>query len=165
MCSQPSEIPGKRFSAEDALSFAIRIEENGEAFYREAGRAASGEAKRLLEELAAEEAKHRVVFEKMLATLGTEPPEESYPGEYLAHLQYYVDGKAVFLSTAADSGIAGGGDARAVLDFAIQRELDTVLYFQELRPVLPPAQLEVLDAILAEERDHFTQLSRAASAA
>ena len=156
MCSTSSDVSGQILGAEDALRFAIRIEENGEAFYREAARSATGEAKRLFEELATAEAGHRGVFERMLGDRGACEPEESYPGEYLAHLQYYIDGKAVFV----EKGLVGGDDAPAVLAFAIQRELDSLLYFQELRAIVPRAQLHVIDAILAEERAHFTQLSQ-----
>ena len=149
------------FSAEDAVRFAIRIEENGEAFYREAGRTAtSKDARRLFEELAGGEANHRSVFEGMLDRLGADPPDESYPGEYLAHLRYYIDGKAVFAGEPACSAVAGSGDTRAVLDFALQRELDSMAYFLELRPLVGQADLPVLDAIVAEERLHFAQLAQ-----
>jgi rubrerythrin len=143
------------FSAQDVVQFAIRIEENGEAFYREAERKASSEdAKALFGRLAAEEIEHRKVFERMLGKLGEFKPPESYEGEYMAYLRGHIDGRAVF-----KGGAPGSCSTLSALDFAIQRELDSMLYYQELKRVVPEREQKVLDAIIDEERIHFAQLS------
>jgi rubrerythrin len=143
------------FSAHDVVQFAIRIEENGEAFYLEAERKAiCDDAKALFRRLAAEEIEHRKVFERMLDKLGDFKPPESYQGEYMACLRGHIDGRAVFKG----GGEPDAGSTLTALDFAIQRELDSMLYYQELKRVVPVREQKVLDAIIDEERIHFAQL-------
>ncbi|HTP26571.1 MAG TPA: ferritin family protein [Anaeromyxobacteraceae bacterium] len=150
----------KMFSAYDAVQFAIRIEENGEAWYREAGSTAvDEEAKQLFLRLAEKEADHRGLFQRMLDNLGNRPLLESYPGEYLAYLRDHIDGRAVF-ERDGRSGPEAGSDASKVLEFALQRELDSMLYFEALKAFVVDRDLKAVDAIIAEERMHFTELSR-----
>jgi len=47
-----------------------------------------------------------------------------------------------------------------VLEFALQRELDSMLYFEALKAFVVDRDLKAVDAIIAEERMHFTELSR-----
>ena len=47
----------------------------------------------------------------------------------------------------------------AALDFAIQRELDSILYYHEIKKLVPPAQHEILENIIEEERKHFLSLT------
>jgi hypothetical protein len=73
-----------------------------------------------------------------------------YEGEYMSHLRGYIDGSAVF-----EAGATAGGETLAVLDAAIQRELNSVLYYEGLKAFVPV----VLDDIIDEERRHFADLS------
>ena len=47
------------------------------------------------------------------------------------------------------------------IDFALQRELDSILYYQEMRAFVPERHFPTIDAIIAEERKHFAILSEA----
>jgi rubrerythrin len=145
------------FEVDDIVRFAIRIEENGEAFYREAERSAKDEgARRLFKRLADDELEHKQVFQRMLDAMGDPPPEESYKGEYMSYLRDHIDAKAVFSRDAHLSAVA---DARSALDFAIQRELDALHFYEEMKRVVPERHFDVLDAIVGEERKHFVELS------
>ena len=46
------------------------------------------------------------------------------------------------------------------LDFAIQREMDSILYYQEIKSLLEDRCAETVDMIIDEERMHFAFLSR-----
>ncbi|MCX7959841.1 MAG: hypothetical protein N3B13_12435, partial [Deltaproteobacteria bacterium] len=46
------------------------------------------------------------------------------------------------------------------LEFAIQKELDSVLYYYELKNIVASAEHNLIDKIIAEERSHFEKLSR-----
>jgi rubrerythrin len=144
------------FDSGDVIQFAIRIEENGEKFYRDAERAAKDEAtKPLFQRLAGEEIAHRAVFQKMYEQPdGYVSEPEDYAGEYMAHLRGYIDGRVVFEADAT-----AGGDALSAIDAAIQRELNSVLYYEGLKSFVPVENFEVLDHIIDEERRHFAQLS------
>ncbi len=149
------------FNAYDVLQFAVRIEENGEAFYRAAARNTHDQkVAELFDRLAAEEVGHRRTFEGMREDVGDLKPTESYEGEYVAYLQDYIDGKAVFEAHQdASSSPSGVTDRLSAFDFAIQREVDSIVYYQELRPFVPEKYHKTLDGIIAEERTHFSLLS------
>ena len=46
------------------------------------------------------------------------------------------------------------------LDFAIQRELDSMLYYQEMKRFVDARQGSTVDLIIDEERKHFSILSK-----
>jgi rubrerythrin len=149
------------FSAGDVVQFAIRIEENGELFYRTAADAAGDRGVAdLFRQLADEEVKHKKIFEDLFLQTKWVEPAESYSGEYLAYLKDYIDGRVIF-SAALRSELSEAQGIAAALDFAIQRELDSILYYHELRAFIPPKDSGFLDTILAEERNHFSTLSEA----
>ncbi|OPY84012.1 MAG: Rubrerythrin [Syntrophorhabdus sp. PtaU1.Bin153] len=149
------------FSAGDVLQFAIRIEENGESFYRKAAAASDDKAVGdLFSQLADEEIKHKKIFEDLFSQTKSVEPAESYPGEYLAYLKDYIDGRIVF-SADLKSELSEVQGMAGALDFAIQREFDSILYYHELRVFIPPKDSGFLDAIIAEERKHFSTLSEA----
>jgi rubrerythrin len=137
------------------------MEENGGLFYREAAdRSAAGEAKNLFSYLASEEAEHKKTFEGFLSQVTLFEPPEEYPGEYLAYLHTYIDGK-IFFAADNKSALSGSGDVAKALEFAIQREMDAILYYQELKAFVPADDHQILDKIIDEERKHFAQLSEA----
>jgi rubrerythrin len=165
----------KVFNAHDVLEFAIRVEENGEVFYGEAARIAGDQGARdIFRRLATEEAVHKKTFARVLASLGDYRPTETYDGEYIAYLQEYIDGKAIFkehTGTAPADATAGSGkglkdsdlsrvhDTLSAFDFAIQREVDSIVYYQELKVFVPEKYHKTVDAIVDEERKHFALLS------
>jgi rubrerythrin len=121
------------FSASDVLQFAVRMEENGELFYRQAAdRTEKLEVKKLF----------------------------NYPGEYLSYLHDYIDGK-IFVAPADKSATSESSNVVKALDFAIQREMEAIHYYQEMKAFVPVENHETLDKIINEERKHFAQLSEA----
>jgi rubrerythrin len=147
------------FQASDILEFAIRIEENGANFYRYAVQLAKDEeTKKLFEHLAEEEMKHKRTFEKIFAAVDKGPVPESYDGEYIAYLHNYVDNSVIFKKEVIDSELAKVKDTVSALDFAIRRELDSITYYHEIKGIVPAAQHDAIDKIIAEERRHYTIL-------
>lgn len=145
------------FAASDVLQFAVRMEENGGLFYRKASElAGDSEAKKLFGYLASEEAEHKKTFEKFLSQVTLYEPTEEYPGEYLAYLHNHIDGKVFF---AGDADMTKAIDVASALDFAIQREMDAILYYTELKAFVNAEDQVAIDKIIDEERKHFAQLS------
>ncbi len=145
----------------DVVNFAIRIEENGEQFYREAAQIfADRPVKELFERLAEEETVHRRTFQGLLAGLGDYQPPETYEGEYFAYLKDFIDGKAVFREHPAMSEMAKADNILGALDFAVQREMDSILYYQEMKKLIGAKHAETIDLIVDEERMHFAFLSK-----
>lgn len=148
------------FEARDIVEFAIRIEENGEAFYRwAAGIAKEAETRALFNRLAREETQHRNTFTQLLKEVAGKPPQESYEGEYGAYLRDYVDNNIIFTKETLAAELAKVKDTPGAVDFAIRREMDSMLYYHEIRKFLSLNEYDQIEKIIEEERRHFQKLS------
>jgi rubrerythrin len=148
------------FAASDIVEVAIRIEENGINFYKFAEQIAKKEeAKKLFVQLAQAEVAHKKTFEKIFANMEKYNPPESYEGEYGAYLRSYVDNNIIFTKEVMDKELSKITDTNSAIDFAIRRELDSILYYHEIKKLVPPAQYEAIEQIIEEERKHFQALS------
>ncbi|MCX5816376.1 MAG: ferritin family protein [Proteobacteria bacterium] len=146
--------------ASDVFQFAIRIEEDGELFYHRAAMMAEDkEIQKLFDRLADEEVRHKRIFQDMLVKIEEYRPTESYSGEYMAYLRDYIDNKVIFTKESKEKGFKGVFDAQSAIDFAIQRELDSILYYQEAKQFVAPKQHGQIDKIIEEEQKHFAVLS------
>ena len=149
------------FDTSDIVEVAIRIEENGMTFYRHAAGIARQEAvKALFSSLAEEELKHRETFAEIRAVMNPSVPPEGYGNEYAAYLHSYVDNIIVFKATALAGELAKITDEASAFDFAIRRELDSILYYREVVEFLPGERRAEIERIIEEEKKHFTRLSQ-----
>jgi len=147
------------FNSSEVYQFAIKIEENGEKFYRQmTEKLDDPKVKELFTFLANEEVNHKRTFEKMLSKFEDYTPVESYPGEYFAYLKAYAD-NLVFGFNKFDDDISKIEDTASAVQFAIGKELDTIMYFQEMKNIVPKSELNRIDAIINEERKHVVKLS------
>ena len=145
------------------FQFAIRIEEGGEKFYREmASRLEDADVKSLFTTLADEEVKHKKTYQAMVSKIEEYEPFESYPGEYFSYLRAYAD-NIIFTPERMKEEIAKIKDAASALKFAIDRELDSILYYQEVKNLVPQNQRGLIDGIIEEERRHFVKLTKCRS--
>ena len=148
------------FAASDIVEVAIRIEENGGNFYKFAEQIAKQqEAKELFAHLALEEVKHKKIFEQIFAKMEKSNTPESYEGEYNAYLRSYVDNNIIFTKEAMDKELSKVKDTIAAFDFAIRRELDSILYYHEIKKLVPAAQHGTIEQVIEEERKHFSILT------
>jgi rubrerythrin len=148
------------FDASDIVEVAVRIEENGANFYRYAVQlAGKEEVKALFQQLADDEVQHQRIFTEILAGMDRNVPPEGYDGEYAAYLHSYVDNRLVFTTETFAGQLAKMQDEISALDFAIQRELDSIAYYREIREFLPADQRTEIDRIIIEEKGHFMRLS------
>jgi len=147
------------FEASDIVEVAIRIEENGVNFYKFAEQIAKQEeAKKLFAHLAQAEVTHKKTFEGIFANMEKYNPPEQYAGEYNAYLRSYVDNNLIFTKEIMDKQLANVKDTVAAFDFAMQRELDSILYYHEIKNLVPAAQHEAIEKIIEEERKHYAAL-------
>jgi len=144
----------------EVVQFAVRIEENGRNFYRNfAENLKAPEEKAIFGFLADEEEKHVKLFEKMLSGLGEGRPRLNYPDEYYAYLQAYAD-NLIFTVDSLKKEAAKITNAKAAADFGIRRELDSILYYQEIKAFVPKSDADVVDQVIREERKHFLKLTQ-----
>jgi rubrerythrin len=144
------------FNAHDIVEFAVRIEEEGEQFYRQAAEKTDNkEVKDLFARLADDEVGHKKIFGRMMKDLPDYQPAETYEGEYLAYVRNYIDGKVVFAGLSDPAAFT----TLAAIDYAMQKEIDSVLYYHEIKSLAAPTHHATIDKIIAEERKHFARLA------
>ena len=147
------------FKPGEVFQFAIRIEENGEKFYRQmAQKFEEPKVKDLFSYLAEEEVKHKITYEEMVSKIERYEPPESYPGAYFAYLRAHAD-NIIFNQKKLDEEISKIEDVNSAIDFAIGAELDSILYYQEIKNLVSKNQRDIIDKIIEEERLHFVQLT------
>lgn len=148
----------KIFDAGEIFSMAVQIEENGENFYRHAMEITDNAVmKKLFGYLADEEAEHKATFRQMCDGNCQHEPVESFPGEYQQYMQAYTS-RVIFDEKALDEEIARVKDGISALDFAIRRELDSILFYHEMKKFVTGKDAEQIDKIIEEERRHFVKL-------
>jgi rubrerythrin len=147
-------------SAKSVLRWAMEIEESGQAFYEAvAAKTQDREAKLVLQDLAYQEERHYRTFQNMLDKV-PEADTETDSAEYQRYIQ-----------TALDKTLLGGPDKglelaqqasneTEALQAAIAFEKDTLLFFYDLRDMVPASQQETISAIIEQEKSHVKQLAR-----
>jgi len=148
----------KTFDVSEIFQFAIKIEENGTKFYWHAAQMAKdAKMKEVFNSLAEDEIEHKKIFEDMLSQMHKYDPSEFYPEEYFEYLHSYVDG-IIFTGELQERELPV--DTLSAIKFAIQRELDSILYYQEIKKFVTKDQHDLIDRIIEEERKHFLKLSK-----
>jgi rubrerythrin len=148
------------FRGSDIVEIAVRIEENGENFYRYAMQLAKDEeTKKIFSNLAEAEKQHQKTFGKIFAAMEKDNPPETYDGEYAAYLHDFVDNKIIFKKDLLEAEAAKVKETGAAIDFAMQRELDSILFYHEIKRLVPEREHSVIDEVIDEERKHFKGLS------
>ena len=146
------------FNASEIFQFAVRIEENGEKFYRKvADLSDDTNLKNLFTFLADEEVRHKQTFGELLSKIEKYEPSETYTGEYFAYLKAYAD--QIVFSSMIDRELDEKMNPVSSLEFGIRRELDSILYYLEVKKAVPETQRHLIDTIIDEERSHFLKLS------
>jgi rubrerythrin len=147
------------FNAKEIFKFAIRIEENGTKFYRYAANLVDDEEmKDTFNFLAGEEVKHKKIFERLLSEITADTSFEDFSDEYFDYLRCYVD-NVIFTDKQLEEAMSNVKDTFGAINFAIKRELDSILYYHEIKKFIPERQHSLIDEIIEEERKHYTKLT------
>jgi len=150
-------------TADDVFAMAVRIEENGETFYK--GAAAMTQApvtRRLFEELAQMESAHIKAFKTIRSQLpGSFPSDAVWDPEGLAesYLQATAD-THVFTRESAEKRLKTVKTSIDALNMALQFEKDSVAFFLGMKQILPdPDGKADIDKLIESEMDHIRMLS------
>ncbi len=148
------------FNASEIFEFALKIEENGEIFYRKyAEKCEDQSLKSMFNFLADEEVRHKNTFQRLLSNIEKYEPFESYPDEYFLYLSAFVE-NTIFNQEKLSEEIEKIKDNIDAVDFAIRRELDSINYYNEIKLLVPKEERESIEHIIKEEKDHFLKLSQ-----
>jgi len=153
-----------RFNADEVFEVAIKIEQNGAAFYRKAASLQLESGNRsFLEKLALMEDGHEKTFVAMRAELSG-PAKESVvfdpEGENSLYLEAMADVHGGEGSPSAAEKLTGRESMLEVVGIALGLEKKSILYYLGVRDFVP-ARLgrDRIDTIIKEEQSHVAQLT------
>jgi rubrerythrin len=141
---------GKEF-----LEIAIEMERNGFAFY-ESVQTKDEEARNIFKQLAAREKEHEHTFRDILSGLGGYSPEKSCENyQYIKN----VANSSIFTGDRANILLSKKTktDAEAI-EAGIGFEKDSILFYSEVRGMVPRKDQDIIDAIVNEEKKHLSEL-------
>jgi len=148
------------FSGSELINIAIGIERRGIAFYDIMARSTqNATARDAFQYLTGMERQHIQIFQDMLGEADKYQIPDTYAGEYTAYLRALVD-SAVFTDDFVTSEVATrmGSDIEAV-ELAISAEKDSILFYYEMKDIMPQRAQPTVNKIIAEEKSHLRQLS------
>jgi rubrerythrin len=144
----------------ELLNIAIGIERQGIAFYdtmaRSVGNTATGETFQYLADM---ERRHLQLFQDMLSETGDSNVSESYSEEQAGYLKGLVE-SAVFSDEMASSEMLNHAESDvSSLETAISAEKDSILFYYEMRDIVPRNIHQMVEQIMNEEKLHLRQLA------
>ena len=146
------------FNANDIFEMAVKIEQNGAIFYRDAAKQVSVEKyKDFLLELAAMEDDHEVTFATMQKELSedesmatTFDPDD----ENALYLKALADTRVFFAKEEPDHSLKG------ILGSAIQAEKDSIAFYLGMKGLISAKSgKDKIDDIIKEEMSHIQLLA------
>ncbi len=148
------------FSGSELINIAIGIERRGIAFYEVMARSTKNAVARDVFQYLADMERHHVrIFQDMLGEADKYQLPETHAVEYTAYLQALVD-SAVFTDDMVTSEMATRAESDIeTLELAINAEKDSILFYYEMKDIMPERAQPTVNKIIAEEKAHLRQLS------
>jgi rubrerythrin len=147
------------FSVGELINIAIGIERRGITFYDVMAKSTDNEvARAVFHRLVDMERQHIEIFQGMLGqTDGSQA--ETTDKESAAYLQALVD-NAVFSDDMLTSEMATQADSDIkALELGISAEKDSILFYYQMKGIMPRPAVPMIDRVIAEEKSHLWQLS------
>lgn len=147
------------YNAGEVFQYAIQIEKNGEKFYRELSKKIENEkAKDVFNILADDEIKHKETFEKILSSFEDYQPIESFPEEYFYYLKTFSE-NLIFSPEQVKNQTDDLSNPVKACEFGMRREVDSILYYYEIREMVVEKDKTLIDEIIKEEKKHYVKLA------
>jgi rubrerythrin len=144
-------------SGDQALQTAIQMEQLGKDFYDAiASASADLQVRDLCHRLAAEEANHVRIFQRIRSDLARKGQTVLLGDEQIAQARQALM-REVMPEAGAIREVAARGDANEMLAMAIQMEKDAIRYYRALPRAL--AETAEVQAVICEEQTHLRLLS------
>jgi rubrerythrin len=146
--------------AREFLLLAIDTEKNGRAFYESTARhSKSKDAQNVLKHLSLREKEHEDTFREMLKRLGDSQPVNKYTRDDYQYIKYLADCMIMDSERSqAQSASTPRTDIEA-MELGIGLEKDCIIFYSEIRGMLPRADQDIIDMITSEEKKHLSELS------
>jgi len=152
------------FNPDEIFEMAIRIENNGAAFYRKAaGLQSDTKNQKFLESLAHMEDQHQKIFTEMRTTLTQKDKDPkvfdpySEVSQYLTAMADTMGGEG---SPSVTDSLTGDETLEDILRTAVGLEKDAILFYLGIKDLIPSQSgQDRIDEIIRQERRHVAQLS------
>ena len=150
------------YKSGEILEKAIEIEEKGISFYEAlADKSDRDDMRSLFSFLAGEERSHKESFTELLEKAGEFKNDFGFDYyDYMAGMQFLSD-EGIFeddKKTVKQAFLTK--DTTELIRTAIQFEQDSILYYNEMRPIVDSAGTKMLDEIIGQERTHIVKLKQ-----
>lgn len=151
----------EEITIKDVLKKAIEMEENGKIFYEYAASIVKKDnVFKVLQVLAEDEVRHKHIFENMLNSVAGESFGEEN-STFMKQINEYISHKSVFDRKKFEKEIETAEGILKIIDFAIDREMDSIFYYMTLMAAVKEEQKYLVEKIIDEERKHFIKLNEA----
>ncbi len=148
-------------SASDIVELAMQLEQSGETFYRAvAKKAQSSDIRALFEYLADEEVKHYKVFSQLGQAIRNNPLMTD--DEWQDYMQYLSTTVQSVFFEGPDKALAAAeevSDEVEAVRMAMGFEKETLLFFYDLRDLVPAADQTFITKIVEQEKSHIRRLA------
>ena len=140
----------------EVVNFAIERETESYALYKELSeKVAQDEAKKIFRVLMQEEEAHKTFYSAFLSGIeAKQSPGVSEDDEYAAYMRTLIDSRRTVKEPTIDLN-----NLTEVLDFAIAREKDAVLFYVGLENFVPNNDKPTVKTIIKEEGNHIVKLT------
>src|SRR3990167_8620592 len=146
----------KIFSIKEILQFAVEKENESKELYQAlAAQVGNPDAKSLFKEFVIQEKKHEDLYKNMLANVDEDQHVKDLD-EYMSYMHELIN------TSHQESGtpsVVQMEDLHDLLDYAVLREKESVLFYVGLRDYVSEPYQSQVDAIIKEEVQHTVQLS------
>ena len=147
------------FSASEVVTMAIEIEKNGMDFYNAlASRVDDEKSQELYRFLAGEEVKHKATFQKMLNNLKKVELTAADEEEYNHYLKALTNSRVFRTNQSADELLDDLKDEAGAIEFAINAEKDSILFYYELLEQAFDEDRDSIENVIKEEKVHLAKL-------
>ena len=153
------------FSGDDIIDMAVQTEETGCDFYRVAqSQAKSQKLKSLFQYLAEEEKKHKEAYEGLRGQITEKAVGTAVDWDELGLYIKAMTDSSFFVGEKKNIDFAARAkDEKEAVDFAMDFEKDTLLFFYQIRDLVKASGKAVVDAIIEAEKEHIRKLSEVKS--
>lgn len=150
----------KFFNASELAQAAVQIERRGQQFYAQAAaKVASDDVRSFFANFVEEEAAHERLFQALADRLGQAPlPAWSTQDEYGDYLDALLDSHSLFGEGSVDDALRQVADQASAIRMAMNFEKDTLLFFTEMKDLVPDNEKKFVQECIDEERTHLRML-------
>ena len=151
-----SAVPLSEISASDLLRCADEMEKRAVMLYSAlSGKVQDKKLSALFHTLEQEELMHSGLIEKTL--IPSLYRKNSPPDAWMSQLYAYASGR-LYPKEILTEKIRRISDPETIFEMAISMELDSILFYQEIRDQITAESAPFVDRLIAEERNHFYRL-------